>query len=296
MLAIPFEERRFKQAKFGWIWPVIVQPKLDGERCRAVWNGDSFDLFSSQNNLIVSVPHINEELMKIKNINENIRELDGELYLHKMNFNDIHSIVSRRKELHQDYLKMEYHIFDIVNSKTQVNRLIEMENFAIFNSIVKKVSFQLAYSIDQIMDLYLTLLDNKYEGIIIRHPLALYVRKRSVFMMKFKERKSDYYKIIGIRQAVSEKGEKKPLIGSFICEKNDCIFPVGAGKINHKQRAYIWKNKQEFIGKICHVSYQSIFPNTEKPRFGLCIEVVEENPEEVKEDYSNFIDLCSFGE
>ena len=89
MKAVPFEEKRLAK----WNPPYIVQPKYDGVRCRAVPletgpKGDEYMLLSSEENVIFSVPHLNEVLsgLHLK------AELDGELYCHGMNFEEIISI------------------------------------------------------------------------------------------------------------------------------------------------------------------------------------------------------------
>ena len=113
-LCYPLEERRLTEAKFGWkhYFPHITQPKLDGERCRAICRGHEKPiLLSSTESIITSVPHINKALQK-KCFHG---ELDGELYIKGMDFDDISSIVSRTVNLHPDYEQMEYHIFDIVD-------------------------------------------------------------------------------------------------------------------------------------------------------------------------------------
>ena len=95
-LCYPFEEKRLEK----WEPPYLVQPKLDGERCRAeCWvetrDDSKLDWFlkSSEQNIFNSVPHINKAI-KDQRILRNM-ELDGELYLHGMNFSDIHSIQLR---------------------------------------------------------------------------------------------------------------------------------------------------------------------------------------------------------
>ena len=75
-------------------------------------------LYSSEEHELFSVPHIKADLEKagLKNI-----ELDGELYIHGMDFNDIHSIVSRTTNLHPAHHTMEYHVFDIIDENTDDN-------------------------------------------------------------------------------------------------------------------------------------------------------------------------------
>ena len=60
MKCYPFSEERLAK----WAVPFIVQPKLDGVRCRVVpLSGASEEgclLLSSEENVIFSVPHLNE--------------------------------------------------------------------------------------------------------------------------------------------------------------------------------------------------------------------------------------------
>ena len=60
MKCYPFEEKRLAK----WKPPYIVQPKFDGVRCRAIPTDTGYLLVSSEENVIFSVPHINEELNK----------------------------------------------------------------------------------------------------------------------------------------------------------------------------------------------------------------------------------------
>jgi ATP-dependent DNA ligase len=98
MLCYPFEEKRLLK------WDcrsVLVQPKLDGERCRAVITNGNVQLLTSENNEIYSAPHIVEALSA--NFKEETIELDGELYIHNADFSEIHSIRGRTVNLHEDY-------------------------------------------------------------------------------------------------------------------------------------------------------------------------------------------------
>ena len=75
MLCYPFEEKRLAK----WSPPYVVQPKLDGERCRyKQYEGGSF-LLSSQENVIFGAPHIKHYLDSVCPTG---LHLDGELYCH----------------------------------------------------------------------------------------------------------------------------------------------------------------------------------------------------------------------
>ena len=293
MLCYPFEERRLLDPKFQWKFPVIVQPKLDGERCRAINRDGKIILLSSECNEIISVPHINEQLQKIAHLLP-YYELDGELYIHGWTFNEIHSVISRQSNSTRHILSelMQFHIFDHVSSSPQISRIAALQDFhrEYLKNPIKLVSSQVVYSLHDIMKSYNSFINEGYEGIIVRHISAPYVKKRSRFMMKFKPKKDDYYKIVDINEAIS-LDKKLPLdgrmlnmIGSFRCVGSDGTkFNIGAGKLTHQERWDLWKDRQSLIGKFAHVQYQNITSGG-VPRFGLCIEIVDKNPEETSGD------------
>lgn len=268
MLAYPFEEKRLKK----WSPPYIVQPKLDGERCRFIPEGAL--LLSSQENIFYSVPHIRQALI---DLGVNV-ELDGELYSHGMHFEDIHSIVSRENNLHPDYQQMEYHIFDVVTPYPQGTRTLSITRNYFqclpFNSPIKLVPYYLANDLDEIMRVYDQILDQGYEGIIVRECTAPYVRKRSTFMMKFKPKKQDDYLIIGYTEEISIEGRPKGRLGAFICKGDDGTeFNVGSG-FTAEQRERYWQNPESFVGLYARIEYQHITSTGGVPRFPRIVTVM----------------------
>ena len=267
-LCYPFEQKRLDK----WKPPYIIQPKLDGERCRAVWNHelDTWQLLSSECNIITSVPHINEALLHYPTYNE----YDGELYYHELPFEDIHSIVSRKVNQHSEFEKMEYHIFDIINDDPQALRLINLNRLGSFGP-VKVVNYEIAEDFDGVMESYHKFLGMNYEGMIVRHPGANYIRKRSVYMLKFKPKKSDYYKIIGCNEEIDKNGFPKGSLGSFTCVSEDeaTEFNVGSG-FTKLQREEYWEIRHTLVNQICHVEYQNITSGKGVPRFPIFMEVI----------------------
>jgi ATP-dependent DNA ligase len=275
-LCYPFEERRLLSPKFGWNFPkqpVIVQPKLDGERCHSIGHIlPEIFLISSECNPIISVPHINQALIDQKIT----KEVDGELYRHGMSFPDIHSIVSRKSEetIHPDAWKMQFHIFDLAEPGSQIERLT---NIPKLEPPLILVESHICRSFEDIMYYYDKFNDEGYEGIIVRQLMATYERKRSRFIMKFKPKKTDEYEITDVIEAISKDGEPKGMVGAFECVGGDgTTFQIGAGKLKHSERIDLWILHQKYddvIGRICRVQYQSL-TNKQVPRFGLAIEVI----------------------
>jgi len=271
MLAVPFEQKRMER----WNPPYLVQPKLDGERCRAVIEDDNPILYTSEVNEFVSVPHIN---MELKAYNLGTIELDGELYVHGMEFNDIQSIVSRTANLHPEFEKMEYHVFDVISDKSQLERLSELltlKDLIGYSDNIKIVDCYLIDTFDELMKLYDKFLELGYEGFIIRNLDMPYVRKRlSNHMMKFKPKKRDIYPITSWKEEKDKYGNPKGRMGALICTSNEgTVFSVGSG-MTDEEREHLWKIRDSLPGQRVLVSYQHVFPKTNAPRFGTFLKIL----------------------
>ena len=265
MKAYPFEEKRLAK----WQPPYIVQPKFDGVRCRSIPIQDETLLLSSEENIIYGVPHLSHELREIT------AELDGELYCHGMSFEEIVSITSRTVNLHPDHKKIQFHVFDIVNEEPQMKRSIDIENLRGLSNWLVVSPFWLCESLDDVMRTYDNLIELGYEGIIVRHNNAPYVKKRSTFVMKFKGKCEDDYRIVGYKEEFSIDGIPKGTLGALECESGDGnTFFVGTGFTDDVRR-WLWKEKELLIGKYAKVKYQHLTSGRKVPRFPVLVEVVE---------------------
>lgn len=274
-LCYPFEEKRLEK----WDPPYLVQPKLDGERCRAIITSqEDVLLVSSEKNIISSVPHINRAINSL-NLPEGT-ELDGELYCHGLVFEEIHSIVGRTVNMHPDQNNMEFHIFDIIPVSDPLmiqgkRHLLIRDQLSLCPPLIK-VDTHIAFTLNEVMKYYDYYIEAGYEGIIIRNAYYSYERKRSTGVMKFKPKKFDHYQIIDILEAIDLNGQPKNTLGAFLCQGSDGTpFNVGAGKLSHDERQVIWDSKEDYINLMCEVQYQNI-TNNGVPRFALCVKKPEE--------------------
>jgi DNA ligase-1 len=204
-------------------------------------------------------------------------ELDGELYRHGWSFEDVHSVVGRTKNLHPHYHMIQLHIFDLVTTETQLLRTASLhaERAWLDTEATKLVQSQICYNFDEIMKAYRALIDEGYEGIILRQLEATYVRRRSTAVMKFKPKKEDDYEIVAFQEAVSANGTPKNMLGAVMCRGNDLtVFKSGAGQLTHEERRRYWAERAEWIGKTVHVGYQNLTEKGGVPRFGIVIELL----------------------
>ena len=268
MLAYPFEEKRLHK----WGFPVLVQPKLDGDRCRAIIDNEGVcTLLSSEEHIINSVPHINTELeqMGIRGI-----ELDGELYAHGRAHQAIHGIVGRTRNLSGEHEDIQYHVFDLCGGEPQIKRTIALSHID-FGKVVVRVPSYTAGSFEEVMDILDMLIRDGYEGMIVRNITYPYLRKRSTGMMKLKPRKEDHYLIIGYEEEISKDGTPKNALGALVLQSDaGHVFKVGSGSfLTRDNRVNLWKARENIVGRIAQVKYQHL---TERrvPRFPVLIDIV----------------------
>jgi len=207
-------------------------------------------------------------------------ELDGELYHKGYTFEQIHSIVGRTVNLSADHEAIQLWLFDLVNEA-----LPQWERLKILGRVkslaspdeVQFVPTKLVESFEEILRAYDEFIEAGYEGIIVRHVDATYVRRRSLFMLKFKPKKEDTYRIIGFAQMVDKYGVPKEMLGSLKCVSNEGEdeFYVGSGMDDNFRRSY-WPASiaATLVGKFVRVKYQHI-TSGRVPRFPVFVEIVE---------------------
>ena len=283
-LAMPFEERRLlNQGRYPvrWTPPYLIQPKLNGERCRLLREGEACLLLSSTEELILSVPHIQQ--WGLAHLGQG--EWDGELYKHGWTWADIHSVVGRTTNLHPQYREIELHLFDWPSRpEPQLMRTVELKKM--FKALgreahvgpVRLVSSEVAHTLEEIYHLYDRFIEEGYEGFIIRELSAPYERKRSGAMMKFKPKATDHYKITGCYEAISEDGTPKGILGGFNCiDDMGTPFSVGAGKLNHDERRLIWDRYSNcgcIGGDWLEVEYQTMSDKNKVPLFSRAVRIL----------------------
>jgi DNA ligase 1 len=267
MKAYPFEEKRLAK----WAPPYIVQPKFDGVRCRSIRlaNG-KYILLSSEENLITSVPHINEALEQLNPM----VELDGELYCHGMSFESIYSITSRSVNIHEDYQCISFHIFDIVDEYSpQFKRLSSLQMIGLKHPLLTTQNI-VCNNLEDVLRAYDSIINSGFEGIIVRNIDNLYERKRSTLVMKFKPKQEDSYEIVGFEEECDQEGVPRDTLGSLTCKSgNGSTFDVGTG-FTDDLRKHFWDARQLLIGATAVVKYQHITSGNKVPRFPVFVKIV----------------------
>ena len=274
MKCYPFEEKRLNK----WSPPYIVQIKYDGDRARDISLDNKEHLIvSSEENIFYCLPHINEALKQL----DAPFPLDGELYNHNLCLEGghelIHSICSRSINIHPRYKEMEFHIFDYqdLGITSQTQRIIILQDLSQrIKPPLVLAPFWLCYTLDEIKKAYDDIVKLGYEGIIIRNIHAPYAMKRSTWVMKFKPKKKDVYRIVGWKEEVTKEGIPKGRIGSLIMSSQQGDeFGVSAG-LDDEERSKLWDERDKLAGKDAIVHYQHL-TNKKIPKGTFDIEIID---------------------
>jgi len=273
MLAASFDKRKDKVT-----YPVDVQPKLDGVRCLAYWDGDSVKLMSRGGKQWNCCQHIIDELEQV------LPEdwvLDGELYIHGSTFQEITKLV---KKLRPESVNVQFHVYDIPRTDMDINdaweeRKRHLNDFAqtceanLCNS-VKVVRTDFAAYEEDVYELQSEYLEEGYEGAIVRECDGEYkFGYRSNKLLKVKNFMDKEYEIIDYTTGIGR------FEGSivWICKtkKGDEFKVVPQGTMDRRKETF--KNAHKHIGDMLKVKF---FELTDDgiPRFpvGLGIRLTED--------------------
>jgi len=233
-----------------WEHGVYASPKLDG--VRAIWiQGKGFQ---SRKGTFYKVPHL-EELLK-----ECRRKLDGELYMHARPLNEI---VAACKKPNDDTPKLEFRIFDVVESggyKQRFQNYVLSTTKSINSQLIQPVPYVTINSAAEVDFWHDTFVEQGYEGLMLRLDGAYKEGERSASLFKYKKFKEAEYKIIGIDKDKDGNGVIK-------CDG----FSVRM-KGTDEDRKHQADNPDEYIGKYITVRYFTLTPYG-KPQFPVGITI-----------------------
>jgi DNA ligase-1 len=275
MLAGKYDAKKHKGCYLG-------QPKLDGVRCTARWEGDSVVLYSRQGK-VYDVKHISDELATFMGKDD---VFDGELYIHGMPLQSIISLVKKPKEgsEHIKYWVYDMPVVDGNDDLPFIDRHASIDK--VFGDYYEKYYSKMTseevldwepetddnVSIVEVgtywcedVEFYLKhFLSEGYEGLMLREPNSKYLwGYRSNDLLKVKIFQDSEFLVLDVIE-----GEGK-MVGHavVVCQNDltDATFKV-APKATMETRKEIYDNKSDYIGRKYTVKY---FDRTEDliPRF-----------------------------
>ena len=234
IIYLPMLANDFKKRKGKIKYPVHVQPKLDGVRCLAMWNGDRIVLLSRKGKEY-KVPHVSEELESI--IQPNMI-LDGEIYIHGITFQTVTRLVKKHRP--GESTNLQYHIYDVFMIGEQATEWFErfkmLTDITISNSrSIKRIKTAVANNEDEIYGLQEKWVQEGYEGAIVREWKAPYaVNARSNHLLKVKDFKDAEYRIVDFTEGIGKFDGC--VIWVCVTEENRQFKVVPKGTLGEKRK------------------------------------------------------------
>lgn len=257
------------------VFPVFVQPKLDGMRLIATKNG----LWTRNGKEYKSIPHIYEALKPLFDFNPDYI-FDGEVYADKYanDFNKICSLAKKTKPTAEDIAEsaknIEYHIYDFpywddVFSARNAQLLKIAKHFK--SKKLKIVETCEATSYKEVDEYYEKFVELGYEGLMVRMD-AKYENKRTKALLKYKEFKDDEYEILDVIEGI---GNKSGGAGALVCKNKDNSTFHSNIKGNREFCKAMLANKNDYIGKIATIQFFNLTVDG-VPRFPYFLRVRDE--------------------
>jgi DNA ligase-1 len=273
MLAATWDPNSQTKRKVDIVFPCFIQPKLDGIRC-LVYEKDSIIVNQSrQLKYFKNLDHINSELEVLLSEYEDL-VLDGELYNHDIEFNNIAGIVKKEKLNDSDRIKLldiQYHVYDMFVDNEKMpfeDRLKFLQNKIKKFKYVKLVPTYECKKVDDVKEYHSKFIGASFEGSILRNKSAAYEFTRSKHLQKFKDFLEDEFIIIGFKEGTGH--DKGTVI--WRCKTKDNnefdVRPVGTVE----ERKALYEDGSSYVGQLLTVKYQELSPYG-IPRFGVGLRI-----------------------
>jgi DNA ligase-1 len=247
------------------IYPCYLQNKLDGIRCLAVVKNNKVTFISRQGKEFKAIDHLKSQLKNVPNGTV----LDGELYCHHEEFQEICSAVKRDKPSDSSK-KVEYHLYDLISDDDYDGRLVALKKIHKgTGKAIKLVQTKQIADEDALKSEWRRATKEGYEGVMLRNKTGPYkINGRSYDLQKYKQFQDDEFEIVG---AYENKGKMKGEC-TFICvTKNGTEFGVKPEGSSERRRQY-WKDFQagKLTGKMLTVRYFGLTTSEDPvPRFPI---------------------------
>lgn len=243
-------------------WPAIASYKIDGIRLIADVK-NTVKCTSRTGKEIKYISHITDELAK----NCPDLTIDGELYSHTIDFEEITSIVRKSKNEDPRMHEIYFYVFDLINDQSYHERLIKLDSLVVGLKHVKIVPWKIVKNEEELIAFHKKAVSEGFEGTMVRNIASLYQpNKRSTDLLKFKDFIDEEFEIVGWKVGKG-KFANVPTF-QFKMKSGDLFEAVPKG--NEAMRAEYLKDAKKLIGQMATVRF---FEYTSKgiPRFPVMI-------------------------
>jgi len=257
---------------------VCLDKKLDGVRVLTVIDssgGEVVSQYTRNGKALQNFTHITEFIKsKVLELGSRPMVLDGEIVSHS--FQDLMKQVHRKDNVEADDAVLQ--LFDIIPlsefkqgksilNQRQRHRMLE-EYCKMFNGfdniqVIPKIEVNLdtEEGQQQFKDFNKEAIDQGYEGIMIKDPVAKYECKRSTGWLKMKPFIEVSLEIVDVEEGT---GRNEGRLGAFVCEGIDdgksIRVNVGSG-FTDADRDIFWDSRNSLCGNIVEVRADAVTQN-----------------------------------
>lgn len=264
-------------------YPLLCSPKFDGIRCltkSGYCMSRSFKMLPSRH---------------VQNLFKNYQNLDGELIAGHPTEDGVYNKTQSYVMSEDKVGDIKYYIFDYIEPSVLGKPFYERLELA--EKLVKQlndpnvtiVDHKLVENYDELIQYENGCLEQGFEGIMMRNPVATYKTGRATFreniIFKLKRFKDSEGMILDIlpqmvnnnslekdelgyakRSAKKEGLIEGDIAGKIIIKFGELILDVAPGAFTHEERRILLKEKESYIGKYLKFKYFE-YGVKDKPRF-----------------------------
>ena len=254
----------------------LIDSKMDGTRCMTViYPNGTINHFSRNGKEFVNFPHITEQFESVAKIIDQPLVFDGEMM--SKSFQDLMRQLYRKENVNTtDATLYLFDVVPLVDFERGICHIPQVERLdmlhGIFNQLPtqplniklieqKLIDLDTQEGLAEFREINQFALDNDYEGIMIKDPLAPYECKRSANWLKLKPIISVDLTIVGVEEGT---GKNLNRLGALVCEGMDngkfIQVNVGSG-FSDLDREVFWANQDQLIGQIVEVYSDAVTKN-----------------------------------
>lgn len=261
MLASKFDFDKSPKGEF------CVTEKLDGIRCMAICKEDSIQLFSRQGKLIEGCVSIETTLMGMRMQVGRDFVLDGELLAMNCGYDTVYKETTKRVKNKNEIKEGIYYMaFDMLEMEEfnqlkgihkyheRLQKLLDLDKLmgSMFVRIIRPL--YIGNDMDEVLELLKVYKKLGAEGLMVNLMDAPYEFKRSKAILKVKVMQTADLRIVGFEEG---QGRNAGKLGAILVDFKGNKVGVGSGFTDF-DREYIWKNQDQYLGKICEIQFFEI--------------------------------------
>lgn len=261
MLASKFDFDKPPKGEFA------ITEKLDGIRCLAICKEDGIQLFSRQGKLIEGCVSIETTLMGMRMQVGRDFVLDGELLAMNCGYDTVYKETTKRVKNKNEIKEGIYYMaFDMLEMEEfnqlkgiykyheRLQKLLDLDKLmgSMFVRIIRPL--YIGNDMDEVLELLETYKKLGAEGLMVNLMDALYEFKRSKAILKVKVMQTADLRIVGFEEG---QGRNAGKLGAILVDFKGNEVGVGSGFTDF-DREYIWKNQDQYLGKICEIQFFEI--------------------------------------